>query len=368
MGFCVKRSIVLSLLCFNIMGCAVVSGLQSYDLPHQGSYTTNLGVPVNIIALNQDTLPATQAAQEFSPKYYSALFQSTKNTYTLTSGDILSIQLWNYPEIAPPISNITSDQSALANGYHIDQQGYIQLPLVGRYKASGKTLSQVNTELKSAFSRYLKQPDLVVRIISYQGQRYYVQGNVTKGGQFFLTDQPTSLYTALGMAGGVTQLGDPTSIQLIRHGQTFNLNTIELEKEGLSLHKLMIQPNDTIYVNARENQKIYVMGEAGKNQAILMRDQGMSLSDVIGESLGLNPLSASAARIYVLRSNNTDHTMAIYHLNLNSIGNFGLANQFKMHSNDIVYLDPTGLTRWQRVVNQILPFSNVLYSTKQLGQ
>ncbi|MHA3096924.1 polysaccharide biosynthesis/export family protein [Acinetobacter brisouii] len=339
-----------------ITGCTVISGLQTYDLPRQGAYTTNLGVPVNIIALNQDTLPATQAAQEFSPQYYSALFQSNnKNTYTLTSGDVLSIQLWNYPEIAP---------LANASGYSIDQQGYVQFPLVGRYKASGKTLSRVNTELKSAFSRYLKQPDLVVRIISYQGQRYYVQGNVTKGGQFFLTDQPTSLYTALGMAGGVTQLGDPTSIQLIRHGQTFNLNTIELEKEGLSLHNLMIQPNDTIYVNARENQKIYVMGEAGKNQAIPMRDQGMSLTDVIGESLGLNPLSASAARIYVLRSNNTDHTTAIYHLNLNSIGNFGLANQFKMRSNDIVYIDPTGLTRWQRVLSQIVPFSNTIYSAK----
>ncbi|MHA3060015.1 polysaccharide biosynthesis/export family protein [Acinetobacter sp. ANC 4636] len=343
-----------------ITGCTAISGLQTYDLPRQGAYTTNLGVPVNIIALNQDTLPATQAAQDFSPQYYSALFQSNnKNTYILTSGDILSIQLWNYPEIS---------SLANASGYSIDQQGYVQLPLVSRYKASGKTLYQIQTELKSAFSRYLKQPDLVVRIVSYQGQRYYVQGNVTKGGQFFLTDQPTSLYTALGMAGGVTQLGDPTSIQLIRHGQTFNLNTIELEKQGLSLHKLIIQPNDTIYVNARENQKIYVMGEAGKNQAIPMRDQGMSLSDVIGESLGLNPLSASAARIYVLRSNNTDHTTAIYHLNLNSIGNFGLANQFKMHSNDIVYFDPTGLTRWQRVVNQILPFSNALYSTKQLGQ
>ncbi len=365
-----KFSLIFAItsLSFAATGCTVISGLQSYDLPKQGSYTTNLGVPVNIIALNQETLPVTQAAQEFSPKYYSSLFHSTKNTYILTSGDILSIQLWNYPEIAPPTNSISSDQSALANGYPIDQQGYIQLPLVGRYKASGKTLSKINTELKSAFSRYLKQPDLIVRIISYQGKRYYVQGNVNKGGQFFLNDQPTSLYTALGMGGGITQLGDPTSIQLIRNGQTFNLNTIELEKQGLSLHNLIIQPNDTIYVNARDNKKIYVMGESGKNQSIPIRDQGMSLSDVLGESLGLNPLSASAARIYVLRSNNTDHTMAIYHLNLSSIGNFGLANQFKMRSNDIVYIDPTGLTRWQRVISQIIPFSNVLYSTKQLGQ
>lgn len=348
--------LVITSLSLAITGCAAISGLQTYDLPSQGSYMTNLGVPVNIIALNQETLLSAQAVEHFGPEYYVSLFQSNKNTYTLKSSDVLSIQLWNYPEIAP-VAN--------TNGYSIDQQGYVQLPLVGRYKASGKTLPQINTELKSAFSRYLKQPDLIVRIISYQGQRYYVQGSVSKSGQFFLTDQLTNLYTALDMAGGITQFGDPTSIQLIRHGRIFNLNTIELEKQGLSLHNLIIQPNDIVYVNARENQKIYVMGETGKNQSIPMRDQGMSLTDVLGESFGLNPLSASAARIYVLRSNNTDHTMVIYHLNLSSIGNFSIANQFKMRSNDIVYVDPTGLVRWQRVLSQILPFSNAIYNAKQ---
>ncbi|MEX7524393.1 hypothetical protein AB0863_019975, partial [Acinetobacter baumannii] len=80
---------------------------------------------------------------------------------------------------------------------------------------------------------------------------------------------------------------------------TKNINTNEIEKAGYSLHKLLVQPNDTIYVSTRENQKIYVMGESGKNQALPMRDQGMTLSDALGESLGLNPLSASASRIYV---------------------------------------------------------------------
>lgn len=369
MGFCVNRSIILSLLCFNIVGCATVSGFQTYNLPKEGLYQTDQGTQVRVIPINQSSVSTEdQITNNLYSTNYAQLFQNKTQIYHLNSGDVLSIQLWNYPEISPPTATISSDLSASASGYVIDQQGYIQLPLVGRYKASGKTLAQINLELKSAFSHYLKQPDLVVRIISYQGQRYYVQGNVTKGGQFFLTDQPTSLYTALGMAGGITQFGDPTSIQLIRHGQTFNLNTIELEKEGLSLHNLMIQPNDTIYVNARENQKVYVMGEAGKSQSIPMRDQGMTLSDALGESMGINPTSASAKRIYVLRTDIQHHETTLYHLSLENIGNFGLANQFKLKSNDIIYVDATGLTRWQRVVNQIIPFSSALYNFDRLGQ
>ena len=39
-----------------------------------------------------------------------------------------------------------------------------------------------------------------MRVVSYEGQRFSVQGSVTKGGQFYLNDQPVSIYTALGMA------------------------------------------------------------------------------------------------------------------------------------------------------------------------
>lgn len=76
-----------------------------------------------------------------------------------------------------------------------------------------------------------------------------------KSGQYTLDDQPISIYTALSMAGGVNQeSGDNTDIQLIRNGEVYNLNVVALEKQGYSLHKLLVQPNDTIYVNTKQNQ------------------------------------------------------------------------------------------------------------------
>ncbi|WP_155858350.1 polysaccharide biosynthesis/export family protein [Acinetobacter sp. SFA] len=352
-----------------LTGCAVTSGLQTYDLPTEGVYQTELGTSVNVIKLTQDSMLAVQPAVQNIQQDYAHLFSTQHQNYRLSPGDILSIYLWAYPEMTPPSSTISSDQSAQANGYQIDSQGYIQFPIIGRYKAAGKSLTQVNRELRSQLARYLKTPDVIVRVLSYQGQRYSVQGNVVKGGQFYLSDQPVSIYTALGMAGGVNaQQGDNASMTLVRQGRSYNLNTVELEKAGLSLHNLLIQPNDTLYVNNRENQKIYVMGESGKNQSLPLRDQGMSLSDVLGESLGLNPLSASRSKIYIVRSQpNAVHT-EVYQMDLSSIADFGLANQFKMRSNDIVYVDASGLARWQRVVNQMIPFSNALYNLDRLGQ
>lgn len=351
--------------------CAITSGLQTYDIPEEGNYKTEQGADISVVQLTQDKLQLLNINPHTSyQSNVSALFSLSHTQYRLNAGDVLSIQLWAYPEITPPINNtVNNNQSALAIGYPIDSNGNIQLPLVGQVHIAGKTLAETNRYLRSQFAKYLKTPDVVVRVLSYEGNRYFVNGQVMKSGQYTLNDQPVSLYTALGMAGGInTETGDNTSIQLIRQGITYNLNLVDLEKNGFSLHKLLIQPNDTIVVNTKQNQKLYVMGESSRSQALAIRDQGMTLSDVLGESEGINPYTASAARIYVMRTDLSTRHSTIYQLNLSSLGNLALANQFAMQKNDIVYIDATGLTRWQRIISQIVPFSSALYSFDQLGK
>lgn len=349
----------------SMTGCAITSGLQTYDLPAEGAYQTDQGAQLNVVPLTQNNVPAISQSNNQNYSDLQSLFRSQQSIYRLSPGDVLSIQLWAYPEITPPIQDATNIKAV---GYPIDPNGRVHLPLVGSVKVSGKTLAEVNTFLRSQFSKYLKHPDVVVRVLSYEGRRYFVNGQVLKSGQYTLNDQPISLYTALGQAGGIdTKTGDTTNIQLIRNGSTYNLNTIQLEKNGLSLHNLLIQPNDTIFVNTKQDQKLYVMGESSKSQAISLRDQGMTLSDVLGESEGINPYSASAAKIYVMRTDLNNNESTIYHLNLSSIGNLALANQFQMKKNDIVYIDASGLARWQRIMNQIIPFSNALYNLDRLG-
>jgi len=361
-----STSFLLSVCILSLSGCAVTSGLQTYDLPEQGHYRTDQGADVSVVQLTQANLPSLRLSENTTSSDLTSLFQSRHASYRLSAGDVLSIQLWAYPEITPPLQDGNNIKGI---GYPIDSDGNLYLPLVGKIHAAGNTVSELNKNLRAQFAHYLKTPDVVVRVLSYEGKRYFVNGQVMKSGQYTLNDQPISIYTALGMAGGVnTETGDNTSIQLIRNGKTFDLNAVSLEKQGYSLHNLLIQPNDTIYVNTKQNQKLYVMGESSKSQALPLRDQGMTLSDVLGESEGINPYSASAARIYVMRTDLQQHTSTIYHLNLSSIGNLALANQFQMQKNDIVYIDATGLTRWQRIMNQIVPFSSALYSLDQLGK
>ena len=79
--------------------CAVTSGLQTYDLPSEGVYKTDLGTTVNVVKISQETLPVIQPAQINYQHDYASLFKTQQPIYRLSSGDVLSIQLWAYPEI-----------------------------------------------------------------------------------------------------------------------------------------------------------------------------------------------------------------------------------------------------------------------------
>lgn len=346
-------------------GCAITSGLQTYDLPSQGSYKTDQGSELSVIQLTQENIPTIKSNLTQNLSSISHLFNKNQQTYRLSPGDVLSIQLWAYPELTPPIAGQNSNQVL---GFTIDQQGNVYLPLIGQVRIVGKTLAETNRFLRNQFAHYLKQPDVVVRVLSYEGYRYFVNGQVMRSGQYTLNNQPISIYTALSEAGGINaETGDNTNIQLIRNGQTYDLNILQLEKQGLSLHNLLIQPNDTVFVNTKQDQKLYVMGESNKSQALTLRNQGMTLSDVLGESEGINPNSASAAKIYVMRTDLVTKKSTVYQLNLSSFGNLGLANQFQMKKNDIVYIDATGLTRWQRIIGQIVPFAGAVSTFQVIG-
>jgi len=73
-------------------GCAITSGFQTYNLPEEGVYQTELGTPLNIVKITQDNLSAIQPATVNFQRDYAHLFQNSPHTYLLSPGDVLSIQ------------------------------------------------------------------------------------------------------------------------------------------------------------------------------------------------------------------------------------------------------------------------------------
>lgn len=347
-----------------VSGCSSInSGLQSGDLPPSGSFIAENGLHFNIQPLNLATLPPKQAAIPNSN--LSQLIRSSgRAEYRIAKGDILSIVLTGYPNIAPAASGDSSNP--YASGFPVDQQGFVQFPLIGRIKASNMSVPQFTANLQKQLQRYLKYSDPQVKIVNYRGNKFFIDGEVKQPGEFAINDTPVSLYSAISMAGGATPTGDSNNIVFTRKGVSYNIGLQSLRELGTSANQIYLQDGDSIHVNSQERNKVYVLGEFGKVEPVAIREHGISLAQVLGESKGLNSNTANAAKIYVVRDNLNTRATDIYYVDMQTITSFALANRFEMHPNDIVYVDPTGLTRWNRVISAILPSTSAVRSLSSL--
>jgi polysaccharide export outer membrane protein len=101
------------------------------------------------------------------------------------------------------------------------------------------------------------------------------------------------------------------------------------------------------------------MGEVRVPQAKLMVKRRMTLSEAIGDSGGFDPLTANVGRIYVIRGN--FDAPAIYRLDASSADALLLATQFQLAPGDVVFVATYELSRWNRVMTQIVPTVQILY-------
>ncbi|WP_227526685.1 polysaccharide biosynthesis/export family protein [Psychrobacter sp. 4Dc] len=334
-------------------GCVTTTinaGLQAGDLPPVGDFTAENGLQFNIQPLNLTTLPAPQVTRP-NNDIYQLINSSKKIEYSISTGDVLSIILTAYPDI-----------NAASSSLSVDQQGFVQFPLVGRVKAAGLSVPQFTASLKSQLQRYLKYSDPQVKIINYRGNKFFIDGEVKQPGEFVIDDAPVSLYSAISKAGGATETGDSNSIVLNRNGRNYNIGLQTLRQIGSSGNQIYIQDGDSIHVNSQSRNQVYVLGEFGQVEPVPILEQGLSLAQVMGETKGLNPLTANAAKIYVVRDNPEYQRTNIYYIDMQTITNLAIANRFEMQPNDILYVDPTGLTRWNRVISSILPSTTAIRS------
>ena len=357
-------------------GCGTINaGMQSGDLPPQGAFIAENGMQFNIQPLSLANLPPapSYALSRSGTGMKNARVRELLNgsrgvaDYRISTSDVLSINLIEYPNITPSNNNNNANASnPYAAGYPVDQQGYIQFPLVGRVKASGLTVSQFTNNLRSQLQRYLKYPDPQVKVVNFRGSKFFIDGAVRQPGEFNMADAPISLYGAISMAGGATTEGDSNSVVLNRRGVQYELGLRDLQDMGISASQIYLQDGDSIHINRLDRNKVYVLGEFGEIKPLEIPDHGLTLTQVIGQSKGLNPSTSNAAKVYVVRDHGNASYTDIYHVNLQTVTNLALANRFEMHPNDIVYVDPTGLTRWNRFINSVLPSSNAIRQLSSL--
>ena len=107
------------------------------------------------------------------------------------------------------------DHADLTGNFTVESDGSFTYPLVGRLKAAGLTLREVEDSLRKALADgYLKNPQVSLSMDQYKSQRVFVMGEVRAPGTYQLTGNMT-IIEALSKAGGTTQAA-ADEVQVVR--------------------------------------------------------------------------------------------------------------------------------------------------------
>jgi polysaccharide export outer membrane protein len=277
--------------------------------------------------------------------------------YLIGHGDLLSILVWDHPELniaAAGAQALSSSAAQAPAAFVVDQEGSIQFPYVGSVALAGLTESQARDRLAAKLIKSIKRPDITLRVLAYRSKKIYIDGDVKQPGNQAIDDVPMTLLEAVARAGGFLPTADESRIVVSRGGVSYLVNLPLLVKQGVDVSRLMLTPNDVVRVPSRDENKVFVLGEVNLPKALTMNNGKLTLAEALGEAGGLNQLSSSARQVYVIRNANETKPV-VFNLDAASPVALALAEAFPLSPHDVVYVDASGLARYNRIISLILP-------------
>jgi polysaccharide biosynthesis/export protein len=159
----------------------------------------------------------------------------------------------------------------------IGTNGNITLPMIGRVKAGGLTVEQLEAELTTRFKEFIQEPQISVTVTEFRSQPVSVFGAVTKPGVVQLRGGQT-LYEVLSMAGGPRDTaGSILTVTRPRQSGEIPLPGAKVDPTGqfssaeLNVQEILegrnpaanieIKPYDIISVSEASSNMIYVVGD-----------------------------------------------------------------------------------------------------------
>ena len=135
--------------------------------------------------------------------------------------------------------------------YLVDNEGYINMPIIGRLKVGGLTKSEAENLVTEKIRPYLAESENPVVTVTMASYSVSVLGEVNRPGTFQVSREKITILEALAQAGDLTIYGVRDRIRLIRENEkgrkeihTLNLNDANL----INSPYYYLQQNDIVYV------------------------------------------------------------------------------------------------------------------------
>ncbi|WP_186043713.1 polysaccharide biosynthesis/export family protein [Burkholderia gladioli] len=312
----------------------------------------------------------------------------TQYVYRIEPQDILGVTVWDHPELTTPQGqsfsaggNTTQTiagalQQPYTNalpgqadpyGQTVGADGTIYFPFVGRIRVAGRTAQDVRDELAAKLARYVKNPQIDLRVLSYRSQKVQVTGEVKTPGPLAITDVPLRLVDAITRSGGTTAEADLQRVRLTRDGKFYVLDANAMLDRGEAKENVMLQPGDVINVPDRSDSRVFIMGEVKQPVTVPMLKGKLTIADAITAGGGILDTDANPRQVYVLRDLQDKPDMPdIYRLDMTQPDALMLSSRFQLKPLDVVYVGTAGSVQFNRLLQQIFPTIQSIYYMKQI--
>ncbi len=230
---------------------------------------TNILSKITILVLTMTSLSScvnTKYATYFNNTNDTTILNSISNNIPLIQRkDILSISISSLNTEASYVFNTTnsfvstntsaSGSNTQSSGYLVDENGFIQLPMLGNIKAENLTKAQLKDNITNMIldKKLLVDPIVNIRHLNYE---VTVIGEVGHPTVITVPNEKITMLKALGLAGDITIYGKKENVLLIREKagvkevKHLNLNN----KDFLYSPYYNLQPNDIVYVESNKNK------------------------------------------------------------------------------------------------------------------
>jgi polysaccharide export outer membrane protein len=151
---------------------------------------------------------------------------------------------------AADVLTITSyDQNDLTGKFTVEADGTFTYPLIGRFRAGGLTLREIEDGLKKALKTggFFVNPQLTVAVEQYKSQKIYIVGEVRQPGAYPLSGN-MSLVEAIAKAGSTLPTASGEAV-IVHGGDNVTGPVIPSDGDGGGSGST---PKDVVHVNLRQ--------------------------------------------------------------------------------------------------------------------
>lgn len=182
--------------------------------------------------------------------------------YLLEERDVLYIQIKSSVDVesnkmfSDGNQNYTTqnESSIYLNSYIIDNNGEINLPVIGKIKLKGLSVEGARKKIEEKVSEWIVDPIVICKMVSF---KISILGDVNRPGTYTFYQDNVSIFDVVSAAGDLTYYGNREEVKIIRKTSTEDqIIKVDLRDADILKNPIYyLQPGDIVYVRSNKTTK-----------------------------------------------------------------------------------------------------------------